>query len=1006
MPRIPTLVGSDQHDVLTGQSPTEFVVGLAGDDTITTGSGADMVFGDFVSENMLQTPEGALSFGQYAAQGDWTVSEDDEGRSQMSQTVETSAGAHYEISFELAANHASGAVSGALDVLWNGTVIGSVDTSSAIFASQILSFVGTGGAGELTFRARPSEATEGPEIHTSGPIFWYEKSVSIGGSDVTVQAFAEGQNTIYQVLNGQLHAYDPIAETYTPAGAAATVVTNCIGFNQEDDLIYGIAVANGVDSRGNAVAQSDLVMIDAGGYAYRVGETPYRSWTGDFDAAGNLWAFQSSMDRLTMIDVSDRDAEGNPRTETFKFPSSMITDQVWDVAFDTATQSFYGLVRPRREGEDAKLMKIDISEVANGGLPEFSVIPVTATEIDGVEVPGVPAITFGAFVIDGDGNFYAGGNGGDHDMNDNTRSSGGIYRVKVDPDGEEAQLVLAAAAPKSYSNDGAVDPRAMDPFAEPDPAALVLLRGPELTSVPDPAQTYDDLIETAAGADSVEAGYGADTVIGAGRGDSLSGGEGNDHLYGGAGPDANGTLLSSYDAAGLRYAPDGTLLPENDDLLQGNAGDDYLSGAAGHDTLEGGTGVDTLVGGTGHDVMTGGEGADELSGGSEDDNLSGNAGADTLLGGQGDDTLNGGADDDALSGNSGDDLMSGESGNDTLDGADGNDTANGGEGNDLLNGNSGDDLLSGGTGNDTLNGATGNDTADGGEGDDVLNGNSGNDLLSGGAGNDTLSGATGDDTTNGGEGDDVVYGHSGNDLLSGDAGADTVAGGIGDDTVLGGSGDDVLTGITGNDVLYGEDGDDDLNGGTGNDTLDGGDGRDTLNGSSGDDSLTGGADRDKLTGHTGNDTMDGGTGNDYLNGGSGNDHLSGGSDNDTLTGYHGDDTLLGGDGDDTLILGRGYDMAFGGDGDDTFVFASRDMDGRSNTIADFSRETGNADAMDLRDLNILDTYTEADWLAQFVGQTADGDVTVQLNTTTLLFTAHGETIGGTLYDAVVEGLWL
>ena len=181
------------------------------------------------------------------------------------------------------------------------------------------------------------------------------------------------------------------------------------------------------------------------------------------------------MDRVTRIDLDQVDADGNPVSETFKFPADMVTDKVWDVGFDATTQTFYGVVKPSRAGETAKLFQIDITDVANGGEPVFSTSPITGTYIDGALVEGVPAITFGAFVVDGDGNLYAGGNGGDHDMDASTSSSGGIYKVVFADDGD-VQLELVADAPKAYSNDGAVDPRTMDPFTEKDTYANVLIR--------------------------------------------------------------------------------------------------------------------------------------------------------------------------------------------------------------------------------------------------------------------------------------------------------------------------------------------------------------------------------------------------------------------------------------------------------------------------------------------------------------------------------------------------
>lgn len=765
------LVGTAQHDDILGTKDPDVIIGLAGDDAINGAASNDTIYGDFLAENLLQDTDDATSFDQYGASGTWTVGEDASGNRQMTQSVTTLKGAQYDVSFEVAANYSSGNVSGVVEVLWNDDVIGTVDTKSAVFSEAELSFQGTGELGELTFRALPGEDQSGSQINTDGPVFWYEKQVELGGETVTVKAFAEGQANIYQVMDGQLNVFDPESESYTLAGASASVVVNAIGFNQEDDLIYGIAVRDGVDSRGEAVSKADLVMYDAVGSAYRVGETPYRSWTGDFDDEGNLWVFEADFDRVTMVDVDTRDAEGNPVATTFKFPNEMITDKVWDVAFDAATKSFYGLVKPSAEGQDAKLMQVDVSDVATGGLPQFSTKTVSGTQIDGVVQEGVPYMTFGAFVIDGDGNFYVGGNGGDHDMDDATGTSGGIYRVDVQSDGT-AQLALVSDAPKAYSNDGAVDPRAMDPFSEFDPNAIVLIRGPKLHEAEDAAQSYDDVIDAGAGADDINGGYGTDLLVGASRGDTIKGDDGADALYGGAGPEKNAAIISVYDDDGLRFDQFGNLLPEDDDTLFGGEGDDLLDGSAGHDTLAGGAGNDILSGGSGLDTLLGGVGDDTLSGGREKDALFGEAGDDELNGGSGDDTLDGGAGADKLYGSSGNDVLSGGKDNDWLEGGSGSDTLNGDAGNDMLKGGSGDDQLDGGKGNDRLNGSKGDDSLSGGEGADFLNGGSGADVLSGGDGKDYLNGGAGDDKLDGGKGADRIYLGAGKDTASGGAGSD------------------------------------------------------------------------------------------------------------------------------------------------------------------------------------------------------------------------------------------
>ncbi|MFT6224428.1 MAG: Ca2+-binding RTX toxin-like protein, partial [Paracoccaceae bacterium] len=826
---IPDVVGTNTTETLVGSKQSETIIGLAGDDLIEASDGDDLIFGDYIPENLLGDSGGATSFAQYGASGAWDVSETGTGQTMMTQTVQTEAGTSYSINFELAANYGAGTVSGAVDVLWNGEVIHSFDTNSAIFDAHEIALIGTGGPGELSFRSAPSSvAPQGPEIFTDAPIFYYEKIMTIGGADgtekaippgqakkdgaeewvppgqakkdgavdgteVTVKAIAPGQANIYQVLNGTLNLFDPETETYSEAGAKASVVINAIGFNQEDDLIYGIAVGNGVDALGNSVTASDLMMIDASGQSYRMGESPYSSWTADFDDSGNLWAFHSSMDRVTKIDVDQFDANGDPVSVTFKFPKSMITDQVWDVAFDTATQTFYGIVKPNREGDDAKLFQIDISAVEAGGEPTFTTTPVTGTMIDGVMKSGVPAITFGAFVVDGDGNLYAGGNSGDHDMNDATRSSGGIYKVETDAETGALYLDLVSDTQRAASNDGAMDPRAMDPFTQVDRAASILIRAPEMITQESADLTYDDTILAGAGADIVDGGMGIDTIYGESSGDILKGGSGNDALYGGAGPDwqFNG-LISVYDETGLRFDQFGNLLPEDDDTLYGGDGDDLLDGSAGHDTLDGGVGNDTLQGGTGFDTLFGGAGNDTLSGGSDRDTLWGGAGDDALNGGSGDDTLNGGAGNDTLVGGSGSDMLNGDAGADDLQGGNGADILFGGDGADTLSGGTDDDELNGGADDDTLDGGSGNDSLFGGEGRDTMKGGSGDDSLFGGADRDKLNGGSGNDYLDGGDGNDYLTGYYGDDVMIGGAGNDKIVLGRGADTATGGTGEDTF----------------------------------------------------------------------------------------------------------------------------------------------------------------------------------------------------------------------
>ena len=52
------------------------------------------------------------------------------------------------------------------------------------------------------------------------------------------------------------------------------------------------------------------------------------------------------MDYFMRIDVSETDENGNPVVERFDIPDELVTARVWDVAYDAATQTFSGVVRP------------------------------------------------------------------------------------------------------------------------------------------------------------------------------------------------------------------------------------------------------------------------------------------------------------------------------------------------------------------------------------------------------------------------------------------------------------------------------------------------------------------------------------------------------------------------------------------------------------------------------------------------------------------------------------
>lgn len=587
------------NDTVNLEAGNDYAEAGLGADIVNGGAGNDVIYGDLANDNILAAGDGAAStFAALAQSGGWAMT-DDGGTTQIAQSAATVAGETYTIAFDLAANLAGEYSTAAVDVIWNGEVVDTVETTSGAFETFEIDVVSTGTEGALSFRA--VEATGGPAYNFDGPIISYEKSVEVGGEAVTVDAFAPGQAALYQVISGQLNVFDVAAEEYTVIGTPPNFRINAVGFNVEDDLIYGVAKSGGTDSVGNAVSTSDIVMIDAAGATYRVGEGFYGDYVGDFDNEGNLWTFHSGLDRISVVDVDNLDADGNPEITYHKFPKNMFSDRMYDIAFNAEENCFLAVVAPGQNGGNGHVVRIDLSTVADGGTPTFTELEITGTLIEDDMQNGMPRGAYGAVFFDGEGNLYFGLNNGDHDLDQSTGVQGGIYRVDMDWQSGDAFCEFMAEAPATGSNDGAVDPRSADAFTEIDADAAVLLRDAALTLVEGGNDTLrggegNDEIHGNAGADDINGGTGDDTLSGDQGDDMISAGTGNDALLGGTGNDR------------LRGEA-------GDDVIGGGEGNDYVSGGSGADTLDGGAGVDKIVGGAGMDVISAGTGNDQMWGG-------------------------------------------------------------------------------------------------------------------------------------------------------------------------------------------------------------------------------------------------------------------------------------------------------------------------------------------------------------------------------------------------------
>ncbi|MEO1537795.1 MAG: calcium-binding protein [Pseudomonadota bacterium] len=594
-----TAFGGDGDDIINLEDGDDHAEGGLGNDTVNAGDGDDVVYGDIKGGNILDgDTSGLSSFGQLSEGAGWSFTDDVDGTSTISKSANTIAGQDYTISFELAANLNAGVSTGSVEVLWNGEVVDTVTVDSGVYETFEVQVTSTGEEGELSFRAIQPEASDQAGYNFDGPIVSYEKDMDLGGGTFQVDAFAPGQQQLYQVIDGHLKAFDTETSTYVDVGDPPGFKINAVGFNVEDDLIYGVAKSDGVDSLGNPVKSTDIVMIDASGDTYRVGDGFYGDYVGDFDDSGNLWSFHTSLNRVSVVDVDNLDADGNPQISHYNLPDDLFKDRTYDLAYNAEDGNFYAVVSPGKNGEAGKVVKIDVSAVESGGNPTFEEIPITGTLYGDTMESGMAKGAYGAVFLDGDGNLYYGLNRGDHDLDGSTESQGAIYKVNVDWETGQAYSEFMSESQSTGSNDGAVDPRSSDAFAEIDAEAAVLIRTPEL-------------IETTGGNDDLRGGAGDDQMFGNGGDDTLHGGEG-------------------------------------DDLLSGDEGSDNMMGGTGSDTMLGGDGDDSLQGEAGDDDLSGGAGKDYINAGADDDKIDGGAGVDKLVGGHGSDTITGGAGDDQM----------------------------------------------------------------------------------------------------------------------------------------------------------------------------------------------------------------------------------------------------------------------------------------------------------------------------------------------------------------------
>jgi Ca2+-binding RTX toxin-like protein len=925
-------------------------------------------------DNLLEDVNDRLTFNQYVLSDFWTGGVDDDGYPVLNATIDTLADVPYELDFSLAANLAADVQSVQVQISFDGEIVGNFVHSGGLFATYSFDFMGTGDAGMLEFRVMGASGDSEGDIDTTGVIPSYEKTITLMGETVTVDAFAPGQNTVYQVLSSQLVKFDLETRTYTETEYKNDFRVNAMGYSTTQDLLFGLARQSGTDAVGNAVANGDLVAFDARGASYKIASTPYSHYIGDIDSDGNLWTFSGGIGMAVLYDLQNFDGSGAPEMTTFSLDVAGIgTAGLADLAYNPDTQTFYGVAHGGSNGATGSLVAVDVSQVSVGGAIVVTSTAIVGTIVDGEIRTGIPKSAYGATMADSDGNIYAGANNTDHDLDSATGNTGGFYRVVTGEDGL-TYLELLAMAPPVSSNDGAMDTRGVDPFLGLDDSSMVLLREPVLSI----AIAEDDALRLAAKGTADIVDLLANDEVTAGETLTVT------HINGLTAVAGMEITLSNNEL--VRYLGDGRVevtpghLPYDVSadltytIQNENGVTDTATLIVVTSPVQGGAEDDHMVAFTdiGGEMIDGTDGLDDV--------ILGFGSRDKIFSGLGNDDVWGGAGDDFMRGGAGNDLIHGEDGNDVLDGETGIDTMIGGAGNDVYYVDHVDDVVSelGGAGHDKVKSkidfalgdafedlwliqgtdaifATGNDGAN------VIVGNENNNIIIAGAGNDNIMARVGDDLVYGGDNDDKIHGGNGADTLHGNAGADKLHGGAGADIVYGGIGDDTLCPGLDDDTMYGGDGNDLLSGNAGADVAYGGTGNDTYKvidafdtiieyaneghdvvhaqasfalsdnvedliltglgshdgtGNDGNNRIVGNASANRLIAGDGDDLAQGRAGDDTLLGDAGNDHLRGDDGNDRLFGGTDNDMLAGGLGDDHLDGGADDDFLMGGQGND------------------------------------------------------------------------------------------
>ncbi len=635
-------------------------------------------------------------------------------------------------------------------------------------------------------------------------------------------------------------------------------------------------------------------------------------------------------------------------------------------------------------GDDVLIGDNGVATFVSGSLSTIQSIVQTVGGADTISAGNGNNIIIGGTASDaittGDGNDILIGdsgaatfvNGSLSTIQSNTPESGGADTISG---GNGDNIVIGGTANDSITTGGGTDIVLGDNGSATFDAS-------QLTHI----QTSDP---TAGDGDSIDAGAGDNVIFGGAGGDSITTTVGADIIVGDGGEATfvNG-LLTSVQSDALELGGDDTIVAgEGDNIVIGGTANDSITTGDGDDILIGDNGLATFVDGSLATIQS-------------DYALVG--GADTIFAGNGDNIIIGGTANDSITTGVGSDILIGDSGiatfvsgkistiqttapdvggADTISAGEGNNIVIGGTANDEITTGDGDDILIGDNGEATfVNGLLsyilsddaligGADTIHAGEGDNIVIGGSAGDEITAGGGDNILIGDNGSaefvngllstiqstasdvggaDTISAGNGDNIVIGGAAGDAIATGNGADMIIGDNGAATFVNGtlsSLQSTATQVGGNDTISAGDGENVIFGGAGNDGITTGVGADVVIGDNGQMTMTATGSRNRIrtidSSYGGNDTIDAGLGDDIVLGGTGNDTINGRDGDDTLIGDNGSieyeldvdspthaagtvdainttdpgvggaDTIRGGIGNDTILGGAAGDQLFG-----------------------------------------------------------------------------------------------